>query len=70
MKPAFISEFQLTTVSVIVLTKTYLTRCDVTFFLLLSELLGYFQGFVYCLFIVFRGLERGMFSKTATSTAK
>lgn len=32
MKPAFISEFQLTTVSVIVLTKTYLARFDVTFF--------------------------------------
>lgn len=70
MKPAFISKFQLTTLSVLALTKTYLARFDMIFFSAVKTLLGYCQGFVYCLFVVFHGLERGMCSKTATSNAK
>lgn len=70
MKPAFISEFQSTTVSVLVFSKTYLARFDVTFFSAVRTLLGCFQKIVSCLFVVFHGLERGMCSKTAASKAK
>lgn len=50
MKPAFISEFQPTTVSTLVLSESYFARFDVTFFLLSEHFwVGFKVLFIACL---------------------
>lgn len=71
MKPAFISEFQPTTVSSLFLSESYFARFDVTFFLLSVHFWVVFKCFFfYCLLAVSYGLERGIRSKIAASNAK